>query len=104
MEKQRITVTLAGRTYTLASSDPPEHVRRVAEYADRKISETAALTHLSSAQVAVLTCLNLADELLKAQDENTFLRRQMERQMEQKPEQQKEQPERQEAPQEKTEE
>ena len=78
MEKQKITVTVAGKPYTLVSSDPPEHVRRVAAYVDRRLSETAAVTNLPSAQTAVLTCFNLADELMKAQDENLVLRRWME--------------------------
>jgi len=34
------------------------------------------VTNLPSGQAAVLTCFNLAEELLKAQDENTVLRRQ----------------------------
>ena len=78
MEKQKITVNVAGRPYTLVSSDPPEYVRRVADYVDRKLNETAVATRLASAQAAVLTCFQLADELMKAQDENTHLRRQME--------------------------
>ena len=49
MEKQKITVTVAGKNYTLVSGDSPEFV-----------------------------CFNLAEDLLKAQDENTLLRRQME--------------------------
>ena len=78
MEKQRITVTVAGRNYTLVSSDPPEFVRRVATFVDRKLSETSAVTNLPSGQAAVLTCFNMAEDLLKAQDENTMLRQQME--------------------------
>ena len=78
MEKQKITVTVAGRNYTLVSGDPPEYVKRVAAYVDRKLRETAAVTNLPSAQTAVLTCFNLADELMKAQDENRQLRRTME--------------------------
>lgn len=78
MEKQRITVNVAGKTWSLVSSDPPEHVRRVAEYVDRKLSETSAAVNLPSAQTAILACFNLADELMKAQDENTLLRRQLE--------------------------
>ena len=82
MGKQTITVLVAGRNYTLTSSDSPEYVKRVAAYVDRKISETNAGTNLPSAQVAVLTCFQLADELMKAQDENRTLRRQMEMQAE----------------------
>ena len=77
-EKQTITVLVAGRNYTLASSDPPEYIRRVAEYVDRKLGETAAMTNLPSAQAAVLTCFRLADELMKSQDENRMLRLRME--------------------------
>ena len=78
MEKQKITVTVAGKNYTLVSGDPPEYVKRVAAYVDRKLRETEAVTNLPSGQAAVLTCFNLAEDLLKAQDENTLLRRQME--------------------------
>lgn len=78
MEKQKITVTVAGKNYTLVSGDPPEYVKRVAAYVDRKLRETEAVTNLPSGQAAVLTCFNLAEDLLKAQDENTLLRKQME--------------------------
>jgi len=78
MEKQKITVRVAGRNYTLVSGDPPEFVKRVAAFVDRRLSETEAVTNLPSGQAAVLTCFNLTEELLKAQDENTLLRRQME--------------------------
>ena len=78
MEKQKITVTVAGKNYTLVSGDAPDFVRRVAAFVDRKLNETAAVTNLPSGQAAVLTCFNLAEELLKAQDENTLLRRQNE--------------------------
>jgi len=77
MEKQKITVSVAGKNYTLVSTDPPEFVKRVAAYVDRRMSETAAVTNLPSGQAAVLTCFNLAEDLLRAQDENTLLRRQM---------------------------
>lgn len=78
MEKQKITVSVAGKNYTLVSNDSPDFVRRVAAFVDRKLSETTAVTNLPSGQAAVLTCFNLAEDLLKAQDENTVLRRQNE--------------------------
>ena len=78
MEKQKITVSVAGKPYTLVSSDPPEYVKRVAAYVDRKLRETAAVTNLPSGQTAVLTCFNLAEELMKAQDENRILKRRLE--------------------------
>ena len=78
MEKQKITVTVAGKNYTLVSGDPPEFVKRVAAFVDRKLNETATVTNLPSGQAAVLTCFNLAEDLLKAQDENRMLQRRME--------------------------
>ena len=78
MEKRKMTVTVAGKPYTLVSADPPEHVKRVAEFVDRRLSETAAVTNLPSAQTAVLTCFQLAEDRLKAQDENRMLQRRME--------------------------
>ena len=75
MEKQKTTVTVAGKEYTLVSSDSPEYMRRVAAYADRKLRETAAATRLPALQADALAALNLADELMKAQDENQRLRR-----------------------------
>ena len=77
-EKKKMTVTVAGKPYTLVSSDPPEHVRRVAAYVDRQLSETASVTNMPSAQTAVLTCFHLAEDLLKAQDENRMLKRRLE--------------------------
>ncbi len=79
MEKQKFTVTVAGKNYTLISGDPPVFVKRVAAFVDRKLSETEAVTNLPSGQAAVLTCFNLAEDLLRAQDENTLLRKQVER-------------------------
>ena len=78
MEKQKVTVSVAGKNYTLVSTNPPEFMKRVAAYVDRKLSETATVTNLPSGQAAVLACFNIAEELLRAQDENTMLRRQME--------------------------
>ena len=78
MEKQKITVSVAGKPYTLVSADPPEYVKRVAAYVDRKIRETMTVTNLPAAQAAVLACFNLAEEVMKAQDENRVLRKQLE--------------------------
>lgn len=77
MEKKKVTVRIAGKEYTLLSSDPEEHVRRVGVYVDRKLEEIDAATRLPSNMVAVLAALNMGDELLKAQDENTRLRREL---------------------------
>ncbi len=77
MEKQKITVRLGGKSYTLVSSDPPEYLRRVAELADRKIREMEITTGLPQAQALTLACLNLEDQLVRAQDEIRELKRRL---------------------------
>lgn len=77
MEKQKTTVSVGGKEYTIVSNDPVEHVTRVSVYVDRKLKEIENATKLSTSMAAVLTALNIADELLKAHDENTKLRREL---------------------------
>ena len=73
--KQRVSVQVAGKTYNLVSTDLPEHMRRVAELVDRRLKEMEIATGLPENQVMALTCFNLADELLKAKDEITTMKR-----------------------------
>jgi len=77
MEKQKTTVRVAGRDYTLVSSDAPEYITRVAAYVDRTTTETALATRMNVDKAAVLVSLNIADELMKAHDENSRLRREI---------------------------
>ncbi len=77
MMKQKTTVYLGGRAYTVSSSDAPEYLQRVAAYADRKLKETMTATRLPAQQAYALAAMNLSDELMKAQDENQRLRRRL---------------------------
>ncbi len=78
MDKQKTVVYVGGRGYSLVSTESPEYMRRLAAYVDRKLREVAVATGRPSGEVAVLSALNMADELMKTQDENSLLRRQME--------------------------
>ncbi len=77
MEKQTTTVYVGGKAYTVSSSDAPEYLKRVAAYANRKLRESVTATRLPAQQAYALAAMNLADELMKAQDENRRLRRQL---------------------------
>lgn len=77
MEKQKTVVRVAGKEYALVSSDPPEYMQRVAAYVERKLNEMSVATRLPSNMVAVLACLNMADDLMKSHDENTRLRKEL---------------------------
>ncbi|MBQ9307529.1 MAG: cell division protein ZapA [Clostridia bacterium] len=76
-EKRKVAVNVGGKGYTLVSSDPAEHVQRVAALADRTLREIALSTRQSVQQSAVLAVISLADEVIKAQDENSRLRREI---------------------------
>ena len=71
------TLRIAGRDYTLTSTDSPDHVRRMAVYVDRKIAETGSSGFVNRETAAVIAALSMADELLGAQDDNTRLRREL---------------------------
>ena len=75
--ERKYTLRIAGRDYTITSSDPPEHVRRVGVYIDRKIAEMASAGFVNRESAAVIAGLTVADELITAQDDNTRLRREL---------------------------
>ena len=77
MEKIRTTVHIAGKDYVMTSYDPESYVQRVASYVDRKMTEFSLATRLPASQLAVLTALNVADDMLKAHDENNRLKREL---------------------------
>ena len=77
VEKIKTTVKIAGKEYTMVGTESEEHIRRVAVYVDRKMEELALTTRMPQNMVAVLTAMNIADDLLKAQDENTRLRKEI---------------------------
>lgn len=77
MEKIRTTVRIAGKDYVMASYDSEAHVQRVARYVDRKMTELGLSARLPPLQLAVLTALNVTDDMLKAHDEINRLRREL---------------------------
>ena len=78
MQKNRTTVRIAGKDYTIASYDSEEYVNRVAAQVNRSMAELAAATRLPTAQLAVLAAVNATDDMLKSRDEARRLRRQVE--------------------------
>jgi len=77
MENNSVTVHILGREYRLKSTTPPDQMQRAAAYVDRKMRELSAAGLTSREAASVMAALQLADELLKAQDENTRLRRKL---------------------------
>ena len=73
-EKNKLTVLIDGKEYTIVSERPIEHIQAVALCADTKMREIRSLdsskSH-STAMIAVLTTINLAEDYLNSQAELT---------------------------------
>ena len=77
MEKIRTTVSIAGREYAIVTHDSEEYVHGVAAWVDRRMRELSQATHLPGGQLAVLTAMNAADDMMKSREENRRLRREL---------------------------
>ena len=82
MEKQKVQVAVGSKKYVLTSDEDPEQVRRVAAYADRLLRETAMAARMQEGPAAIMSLITLSDRLLKSQDENARLRRELNSAME----------------------
>jgi cell division protein ZapA len=77
MDKAKTTVRIAGKEYSMVASEQPEYIHRVALYVDRRMQELGVMSHLATNDLAVLTSLNIAEELIKSQDDNARLRKEL---------------------------
>lgn len=73
----RVTMSICGAEYTLVAEEAPSYMEKVGHLVDSKMTDLMNETRVGFADAAVLTALNLADELNKAQEASDNLRRQM---------------------------
>jgi len=68
-ERVKTTVFIDGQAYKLAGYESEEHLHRVAIIVDKHMTAVRASNkNLSTAMIAVLAALNIADELVKKQE------------------------------------
>lgn len=66
----KVTVTIFEEDYVVKGTEEPAYIQMLASYVDRRMRMIQQRNHnLSTAKVAVLTALNLADELNKLQED-----------------------------------
>jgi len=66
----KVTVEIFNQEYIVKGSENAEYIEMLAAYVDRRMRMIEQRNHsLSIAKVAVLTALNLADELNKLQED-----------------------------------
>ncbi len=73
-EVQKITVDIYGTKHVVRGEGAPEYIQGLAHEVDKKMRLLAQrLPRISVEQLAVLTALNLADELAKLREEQETL-------------------------------
>jgi len=80
MGKERlIEIQVFGQTYTVKTDAEEGHIEEVARYVNKKMEEVLKKTRsVSTLNVAILTALNIADDLLKEKEKRTTLLREIE--------------------------
>lgn len=73
----RVTMNICGEEYTLVAEENAAYMEKVGELVDKKMAELMDATHMGRSDAAVLTAVNLADDLFKAQENADNLRRQL---------------------------
>lgn len=69
-ERNKVTVTINKRTYTIVGKESREHVELIARLVDEKMMEIYdSNKHLDSTKLAVLTAINTMNEYLKLKKE-----------------------------------
>ena len=70
MEKTRTMVKICGKEYVMAGYESEEYIHRVAIYVDRKMTELKEqYVNLNPHTLSVLTAINIADDVLKLQEQ-----------------------------------
>ena len=74
-----VEIKVFGQTYTVKTDAEEEHVKEIARYVNEKMDEVLKKTKsVSTLNVAILTALNIADDLLKERDKRIDLLREIE--------------------------
>jgi cell division protein ZapA len=68
-----------GQTYTVKTDAEEDYIQEVAKYVNEKMEEVLKKTKsVSTLNVAILTALNIADDLLREKEKRTALVREVE--------------------------
>lgn len=73
----RVVVTICGEEYTFVAEESAAYMQKVGSYVSEKMDEVLNSTRVGRADAAVLTAVNIADELFKAQVSAEQLRSQI---------------------------
>lgn len=75
--KNKVTVSIAGQTYTLVAMEDEGYMEKVAAHVDAKVREVLEESKVSLVDGSILGALNIADEYFKEVEASENLRRQL---------------------------
>jgi len=80
MGRERLVeIKVFGQMYTVKTDAEEDHIQEVARYVNEKMNEVLKKTRsVSTLNVAILTALNIADDLLKEKEKRAVLLREIE--------------------------
>ena len=73
----RVVITICGEEYTLVADESPAYMQKVGDCVNGKMTEVMNAAKVGRTDAAVLTAVNLTDELFKAQAAGEQLRSQI---------------------------
>ncbi|MGQ9647454.1 MAG: cell division protein ZapA [Thermodesulfobacteriota bacterium] len=78
-EEQVVEIKVFGQTFSVKTDSDVDHIEAVARYVNEKIDEVLKKTRsVSTLNVAILTALNIADDLLKEKERRKALLKEVE--------------------------
>ena len=78
-EQRYVEIKVFGQTYTVKTDEEEGYVQQVARYVNEKMEDVLKKTRsVSTLNVAILTALNIADDLLREKDKRMTLLREVE--------------------------
>ncbi len=73
-KERLVEIKVFGQTYTVKTDAEEDHIHRVARYVNEKMDEVTRNTKsVSSLNVAILTALNIADDLIREKEKRLAL-------------------------------
>ncbi len=76
--KNKVELRIAGKDYTIVGTEPEEYIQRVGHYIDKKMTEIMRVrSDLSTSLVAVLTAINVGDDLFKIRESEQNLKKEL---------------------------
>ena len=75
--ENRITISICDEEYTFVAEEAPSYMQKVGSYVNDKMSELLNSAKVGRTDAAVLTAVNLTDELFKSQAAAEQLRSQI---------------------------